>query len=272
MKREAGFVFLALLFVIVALQMVSAVETTITVYTFAGHTALINILDPSSGDALQTFQTNATDDGTISVTWSSGTRTVDIVVIIRNSAGKIARNQKFTGYTTGSPLSFDLRPDPNAVVAPIIPVVNVTPVAPVVNLTNATSVDISDVVNTTTNSSSSSWKMPSLSIKWNAKYTQYVYYLIYAVIAVVVIWLLIKFMPRIISSIPKTPSGPVTGKSTAENYRYNTKTDRQLAEAERKIKEAQSEIDRIRNKKRIVSEAERKFQEAKRELERVKDY
>jgi len=45
-----------------------------------------------------------------------------------------------------------------------------------------------------------------------------------------------------------------------------------LADAERKIKEAQMEIDRIRNKKRIVSEAERKFQEAKRELDRVKDY
>ena len=53
MKREVGFVFLALMFVIVAMQSVSAVETQITIYTYIGHSAMVNILDPSSGDALQ---------------------------------------------------------------------------------------------------------------------------------------------------------------------------------------------------------------------------
>jgi len=270
MKREVGFVFLALMFVIVAMQSVSAVETQITIYTYIGHSAMVNILDPSSGDALQSFQTNKTDSGNIVVTYSSGTRTVDIAIIIRNNEGKIARNQKFTGYTTGSPLSFDLRPDPNAVApTPVVPVVNVTPVVPVVNITNVTS---ASNLNLSKTNSSSSWKMPSLSFKWDAKYTKYIYYTLGGIVLIVVIFFLVKFMPKIISSMPRVPAGPVVGKSTAESYRYNTKTDKQLADAERKIREAQADIDKIRNKKRIVSEAERKFQEAKRELDRVKDY
>jgi hypothetical protein len=191
------------------------------------------------------------------------------MVIIRNNLGKIVRNQKFTGYTTGSPLSFDMKPDPNAPkpapVVPVVPVVNITPVV------NAT--PVVPVVNNSAKNSSLFWKIPSINISnlWK-DYGKYVYYFIYAVLAIVVIFLLIKFMPKIISRMPKMPSGPVVGKSTAEGYRYNTKTEKQLADAERKIREAQAEIDRIRNKKKMVSEAERKFEEAKRELERLKDY
>ena len=260
MKREIGFAFLALMFVIFAVSLVSAVDTQITVYTYVGHSALINVLDPGSGDALQTFQPNATDSGEIVVTFGSGTRTIDVSIIIRDRDGHITRKHTYTGYTTGSPLSFDLKTDPDTPApTPVVPVVNVTPVVPVVN---ASAKD----------TNSSSWKMPSFSVKWDAKYWTYIYYIIGVIVAIGVIWLLIKFMPKIISSMPRTPAGPVVGKSTADSYRYNTKTDKQLADAERKIKEAQMEIDRIRNKKRIVSEAERKFQEAKRELDRVKDY
>ena len=243
MKREVGFAFLALMFVIFAVSLVSAVDTEITVYTYVGHSALINILDPSSGDALQTFQPNATETGQIVVVFGSGTRTIDVSIIIRDRDGHITRKHTYTGFTTGSPLSFDLKIDPDAPApAPVVPVVNVTPVVPVVNVTP---VVVANASAKATNSSS--WKMPSFSVKWDAKYWTYIYYTLGVIVAIVVMWLLIKFMPKIISSMPRTPVGPVVGKSTAESYRYNTKTDKQLADAERKFQEAKRELDRVKD-------------------------
>lgn len=269
-KRTIG-LFAVVLFALVVLPLVSADDTVINVQTFAGHTGVINVLDTTTLDALRTFEANATEAGMMSVTFSSGSRQINISILIRSQEGKIVRKMEYGPYATGSPLSFDLRTDPNAPKpAPVVtPPVVVTPPAPVVqNVTNKTSV--SKITGSATNNSSSfSFKLPS----WNADYTKYAYYALYGIVAIVVIWLLIKFAPGIFSKMRgiRAPAGPViAGKSTADNYRYNTKMNKELEDAERKIKEAQAEIARIRNRGSRVSEAEKKFEEAKRELERAR--
>lgn len=260
-----GLMLLAMAFVF-AVGLVSAADTTITVQTYAKHSAVINVVDPVSYDALRTYEENADDSGKISVVFSSGNREINISVIIRNGDGKIVRNQKFGVYTTGSAISLDLRPDPNAPKPVVVPVVEPEP-APVVNVTNSTT----NSTNVTTASVVADEQKSSFSFpKFNMKY---IYYTIGVIVIIAIIILLIKFLPKLLVKFrfPSAPSGPVIGKSTAEKYYFNTKTtDSALAEAERKIREAQSEIDRIRSKKQRFTDAEKKFQEAKKELDKVK--
>ena len=61
-------------------------------------------------------------------------------------------------------------------------------------------------------------------------------------------------------------------KSKGDVAVISNKMEKELVEAERKIKEAQETIDFIKNKKSKVSEAERRFEEAKKELERLRRY
>ncbi len=95
-------------------------------------------------------------------------------------------------------------------------------------------------------------------------------YAIWVVGAIIVLGILILLITKVAIPYFNNPvrKAEFSGYESVDLKDKNVERD--LAKAESKLKEAQAEIDRIRNKRTEVKQAELKFEQAKRELERVK--
>lgn len=258
----------ALLMVLSALTIASAtVDTTITVFSGTGQTIQLNVLD-RYGESVYVFNETQTDSaGKASFTYTSGSRdAINFSVIARGSSGNIIKMKKFGGYFSGDLIALDMTTSSSA---PTTPVANTTTTT-VANTTNTTStIPVVNTTNTTTAATTTSTDNgPGIFAKSKDFIVAKWIWIVGVLVALIVIYVLIRLAPLIkrkIDSMPKAPS-PVV------DSRPKSRIESQLLEAERKIKQAQAEIDALKNREGKVKEAERRFEEAKRELERAKRF
>jgi len=268
--KEGIILLIAFLAILPVLSIVSAsVDTTITVQSGAGQTISLNIIDPSSGDLVYSFNDTATDNaGKVYLTYTSGSRTaINFSVIVRGSSGNIIKMKKFGGYLAGDIILLETRDNaPPATTTPA-PVVNTTTTTPAA--TTNTSTTPATTTTTTTNSTSG----PNIFSKSLTKSKDFIVaqwiWIVSIIVAIIVIYVIIRLWPLIKHKIDSMPKAP-----TSSNIidRPKSRIEAQLYEAEKKIKQAQAEINELRNKDSKVKDAERKFEEAKRELEKAKRF
>lgn len=183
---------------------------------------------------------------------------------VAQMSGVILKSKKFGNFTSGGTININLF-EP---VAP--PASNLS--APLINSTNQstnTSTQAPLIQNFTI-----SQPQPIQQESFFAKIPWkpillWIVYVIGAIVGIFIIYLLVRFIIKKVRSMP--PSTSSKGDLILK-HRSAHELEKELYEAERKIREAQQTIDFIKNKKQRAIEAQKKFDEAKRELENLKDY
>ena len=283
-KKFVVFVFIALFII----PFVSAIETQINIRTLPSHKVNAQILDPVPPNyALDSFNGYANLDGDITFAYKSELKEVGIKVQINDKEGKLVTVEKLGNFPTGSPLflqvikgniSLDFRelskPAQNTTNATQNVTANQT--QPATNITNQTTTNVtanqSDVNSTQTGLSGT-----ILGITEKIKFSKTVYYIIIGFAALVVLFFVIRAgyrkyqkSPYIGSSTTKIDSQGRIHQQTASNLTSNSKLlEKELVSARNKIRELQSEINRMKNQERI-REMEKRIQAEKDEIERLK--
>ena len=263
---------LALLFSVAFMPLIMADDTTIIVKTLPNHTydVLLTILNANNPDAMPFSVENDTNsDGTLTYVYSSATQTI-IFSVTAWLNGTIAGKRIFntTVYHTGGSIVLDLFGVDNNPVSPPPAPINLT-----ANVTNNTII-LNSTINITNGNQTVILNPKSSNslfskINWG-KILMWIGIIIGAIIVIVLIIFGIIILIRKIKSMPSSMGE--SKKSKGDVAVISNKMEKELVEAERKIKEAQETIDFIKNKKSKVSEAERRFEEAKKELERLRRY
>ena len=261
---------LLIVLLLAILPLVSAYETIITAQADSSiYEMTINVLDPSSLNAIKTYINDTDTSGKLTITHSSSYDKLAFSVIQRKN-GKIVQIKKFGNYTASDLIFLDLRTSTSATTNPTN---NLTTSSNITTSTNTTSISTTQTNNTTQNqitgntisNQTGNTSPTSFVSKITRNLVPVLYYIgiglaiiIGIAIVIGVVLYLVKYIKNKKPPIVKDSKQPISV------------SDKELANAERKIKELQVEIDRIKNKKNTLAEAERKFEEAKKELERAK--
>lgn len=279
MKKSVSLILVLLLLVVI--PAVSA-TTNIKLKTLPGHTAYINILEPKIDyQLIKVFKEYTNSEGKITVSFDEGSRTkVNVLVIIKKDDVRIDK-ETFENVPTGGIQELTLLPDDwiEPVVEVPAPIVEeTTPVieepAPIIEEAVATEPESTQEDSQTDPQANA--PITGEVVTENTKGKGYTLYFGLLIIIVAGLVLFI-FGYKILKAKGVVPDNshisfkPKKTKSVLETKTADTEvsvTDR-LAAAEQKLKEAQSEINQIKNRDKIQA-AERKLKEDQERLERMK--
>ncbi len=265
---------------LIAIPTTYAASQQINVDTRSNHKILITIYEagmvpPVRITSSSMYKTTG-PAGDFSFTFSTDKKKIDIKLELKND--DTTHTHTFTDVElSGEPIYINLFPPDNKTIRIGNPVQNITPNTTTENLTiNDTNVTDIVIVNVTDNASiiiandtnktkfAFNFSITGYATKFYEKNSKIFYYIL-IIIGVIVGILIIIF---IIRKIPKkqhfSPPPPIYSK------RENNSSDKSLAEAEKKLRIAQEEIERIKNRNQALREAERKLEEDRIRLEKLK--
>jgi len=268
--------------VILILPLVFAVQTSLTVKTNANHNLTIYALEPVTGLERGYFKVDSDSSGEASVEVSSESGRLCFSITVRKN-GKIIERGHYGNYTAGSPVFIDMT------IKEIVeePEVNETATSEVnetVNETVAestaseTSAETQTEENNEANETTDSGQLTGGVIGNKFIFSRLTYMIIAgAFLCLIVMFFVIK---KILSrDPPRYYDYKIRGAGGAEGG-YDSKDQKQLLDAEKKIKEAQEDIYQIKNKEKLqketeekekkIKEAEEKFAKAKEDLKKLK--
>jgi len=269
--------FVILLLNVLLLAVVSAADTEINVKTLPDHDVSIYVLDASQVYYLLQSYHLATDwKGFQSVIYSGSTPDINVRVVVKKDNQQVL-SEKFGPYKTGSPiyiqaipgnLSKDYREFEKA--AAQSTTINFT------NITNVSSVNqnndtISNSTNITFNENKTSEKNNLLGgfslLKTNEKIISSLKYLGYGTIAIIVILLIILIVKKYGSSVVRY-LGSIRPPHLKKSISSSSNIEIELRKAEKKLEEAQKQIERIKREERI-KEVKKRLQDDLEELKRL---
>lgn len=264
MRKEIIFViaFLAILVV----PAVSATTTEINIKTISGHRAGISVLDSSQTyKLLEGKFVDTGDTGDVIMSHTSDAPKLDIIVKITKDGDEVLRH-KFEEVSAGETQYFLVYP--GKIVEDYMDLDEFKP-QPVANESEAEAnetTEEADVSEESGNSSALTGKVfGNLS---DINISSSMYYIIGGIVlAIVIVYFVFKIGGSTLGRIPtyfaSRPSTNVSIKPDEEDF------EEELADAEKKIREAQEEIGKLRGKEKIV-EAEKKLERDKRRLEALR--
>lgn len=252
---------LATLFLI---SLVMATDTTITIKTLPDHK--VSIFVYGAGELALTDSKHGTSDsqGMFSYVHSSDKSRIDVLVKITKDAQTVFK-EKFEDYEAGKPIS--IRMDNEEITGEYNPAAKGPE-----NVTNETAIQTSPEVEITevkTEEESNSEGVTGSTISGIAglKISTIVYYILGVFFVLVVIFFIMKRSWKYRSTKSYGNIGPSVPPSTLSAS--STSDEDNLASLERKIAEAQSELNLMRNQEKIKV-AEARLEADKRELERLR--
>ena len=259
------------LLIILSISIVSAIDTQINVRTWPNHKASIFVL--KSGEVyalLNSYHINSGSTGEVSAIYSGDDSSIKITVKITKE-GQTVLLQKFENeFTTGSPLYLQVIPNK------ISENYKLSDEQRDQNATNQTAKNatqeiqtVPETINSTainTTEVNSSITGAVISNNGNTKIPNFVWYILLAlIVAGAIAFGFLKLKPRMKN--PKTiHHGRVVLKPVSHKEIKDTTS--QLAEAERKIREAQEEINRLKNKSKM-DEIRERIQKEQEELSKL---
>lgn len=289
MVKEMKILF-AVLLIAVLVSFVCAAETTdITVKTMPGYNfrVTLGVYGPSCGEALnsgdgivQEKVNNKTGEAEFTYTGSESKITFSTYVTLGSTLYDKKDCGSYPNYTTGTTITL------NAL--GVVAAKNTT------NSTNSTSNSTankttnSTIANKTTNITNSTLNLTAITNQTTINATEesfgakaskvwassavYVYYVLGAIILLVIGYLIFIQVRKMKSTGHPSYSSPNKKDHSSEDVRItkDPRIERELEEAQKKIKEAQDVIDRINHRETKLFDAEKKFEEAKKELDRAK--
>ncbi|MCX6749048.1 MAG: hypothetical protein NT076_05590 [Candidatus Pacearchaeota archaeon] len=254
---------LALILLIVPL--VLAVSTPILIKAPSGLNVTINVVKTQDDLPLKTYQviTNSGNEANL-IHESDFSGSIYLTIAARQNGKLYSYNEtspiyKSISFYSGNAITIDYIRAPVQPPAPVTPNITEQP-----SQTNDTPVQetITPTSDTTATGNSVLENIPFKAIGM---------YAAYIIGGIIIIGILIIFIMKV--AVPFIQSNPLKKAEFSGYSSINLKdknVERDLEKAEIKLKEAQVEIDKIKNKRNEVKDAEAKFLAAKKELERVK--
>lgn len=245
-----------------------AASTQINVETLQGVTVTVSILETADTYyAVQSFyDLPAGDTGNVSVTYNGDKEEFDLAVYVK-IGGETAYYERFRGFTAGEPIYVQLPKKHDAEAPAIYKEQNISSDVNESNNTASTTLE-------STNSTAPG--LTGFATSENGRLGSYKYYLIGAVLLVGL--LVASFAVRAkIRGTPKAPSNPesiaqksLPRLSPAINQPAPKEDMRaKIEDAERKIREASADLERIKKKEKI-EETEQRLEQERKDLERMR--
>lgn len=260
----------AILLILLVVPMILATTTQINVKTLPNHDIEVKTLDPySDEDNLLEYFENITDvNGEASFISDVGKNKISIVVIVRKDGKKVEINgetiHKFENRATGGIINLEVKEKPPE---------------PEINETNETGAnEINVTVNVTENETEEGVEK-EIEIEEEKRgitgaivgtgkaivTSKITYFVIIGIFVVFVMFFIVKKKLKskghYVDFKIKDDKGDKPG--------YESGGDKRLEDAEKKIKEAQVELDEIKNRKSKLQEARERFEKDKEELKRL---
>src|SRR3989344_5509726 len=251
-----------LVLVLMMIPLVLAVNTQISVQSEKNSEIQLNVLNPDTGDALESFFNNTDDYGVARFISTAGLARVNFSVIVRKEGKIIGRVREFPAHYTGQPVSLDLA---TPIIAKKVEVNTTnTTAAPAANTTNTTTTaNITENINASKNSGITG------NVISETASSKSLIIIGAVVLGVILIFLGYKFLPSILQKLRQNTPTSLTAIKISNMPKREEQMPKELAIAEKKLKEAMGEINRLKNQEKIKS-AEQKLEEDKKELERLK--
>ncbi len=279
-KYFFGKFFLILIFIaIIILPAICAAAQQINVDTRANHRIMITIYEagiiPPIRITSSSMYKSTGPSGDFSFTFSTDKKKIDIKLELKNDDA--TKTNTFTDVElTGDPIYINLFPPDNITIRVGSPAQNITPNTTTENITqNQTNTTNIAVVNISDNAKIAATDTNKTKFAFNFSITGYVtkfyeknskiFFYILIIIGVIVGILIILFIAR---KIPKKHHYP--SPQPLYNKRESNTSDKSLAEAEKKLRVAQEEIERIKNRNQALREAERRLEEDRIRLEKLR--
>ncbi|MFQ5531499.1 MAG: hypothetical protein ACE5ES_02685, partial [Candidatus Nanoarchaeia archaeon] len=110
--KEARFLFLAILFILIATPLVLAIDTEIKIKTLANHEVQATVYDPSSSGfrAFESFKATSDQYGDVEFVFSSNELKFNLIVYIKKDGEKIMAPEKFLDNSAGEHLDLRIAP------------------------------------------------------------------------------------------------------------------------------------------------------------------
>lgn len=252
-----------LFFILMLLVIIPSVvaETSLTIKTCSGCDITVYVVDPSLLNTIRTLNGTADSSGIFSASFSTGLLRVDLSVISRYHGTIVNKdNMKFEDYLTSESISIDLTSQEASLNTSDseTEAVNNTPVQQEETIIENTSASEEGVTGAAVSENEGNSLL--------SRIPKFVYYIVGGILIALVVVIILMKVPFSSFSLPRAPASYKVRK-----YPEITSIDeKKLSDAEKKIKEAQEEINRIKNKKHEIDDAEKRFEEAKKNLERLK--
>ena len=257
--KKVGLIFLCIILLVLPF---AAANTTIKVHTIQGIDLNVSLAVTNVNSGVATvFEDNATDaNGDYYASYGADSGAISVYVVVRQN-GRISLEKYYNSTANGGTIYFDVFEMPTTPSAPVTttPTTNTTNNSGTLNLTTTQNTTVVETKDTTKSSLN---LMPILT-----KIGIWAFYIVAGVVILLVLFFGGKYIIKKVKTMNLGTSG---AKNDDIRLAPNPKLEKELADAERKIKEAQGVIDNIRNRKQKLSDAERRFEEAKRELDRIK--
>lgn len=261
--------FIILLIALLMIPIIIADNSIITIKTRPYYKVLVSVFKagitpPEKIISFPPYK-NTGPAGQLSVSLVTTEKKVDIKLDLKKDDTPII-TKDFYDVGTGEPIYINLFPPDN---------MTVTIGNPVVNATESNITNLSSSTNTTVNTSVNATIKDEKTIKSNFSITGYIakFYennsktLLYILIIIgVLIGVLIIIF--IIRKIPKKSHNAVP--RLIYHKTHEESADKSLAEAEKKLRIAQEEIEKIKNRNQSIRDAERKLEEDRIRLEKLR--
>jgi hypothetical protein len=275
-KRILLTLFLVALFLA---PIITASTTEITVKTKSDHKLLVTILQ--SGEVYSVIQSfapykNTGTLGQVKYTLTTSEKSVNIKLDLIAKDGTGVLNKNLEDVPTGEPIFINLFPGNvtfttgNSVTGGVANTANTTPISAASNTTNSTNETtqtakiaapvLNDKINTSKSNFSISGYVSQL-YKNNLKTILYIIIIIGIIIAILIVVFIVRKLPRRNTDHYITRHKPESTPSSSNPS---------LIQAERKLKEAQQQIESIKRRNDEIRDAERKLHEDSIRLEKLK--
>ena len=238
---------LCLCFVLVLLPIVAAVDTDITIKAEPYQNIVLRVLASGTDDTIETLYPPKTDGGGMThVNFTSGFRNLNFLALIVKDK-QIMDSKKFSdSYAAGKPVYLEF------VKEKIQEVVNITNNESETEKNGTENVPIEENVKAE-NVENNSLVSGDVISEVGGNYSKFVYYVLGGLVGLLIVLFIVK-------KIYKGNDSPVLSKPISKKYKDE---GREIQRIEKKIKEAQRELNMIKNNDRI------KLAEAKLEADRI---
>lgn len=251
-----------ILSLVLVLPLVSA-SAQINIKTYPDHKVFVSVLDSEQlYSLLESYQATSDSEGKVSVAFTGAQKEIKLIVKVTKNGEKIAL-ENFGNYqfSTSSPIYVLVTPEESSADYenewnPIVELSNET----IENATGASG----ETSSIESNSSSGGMITGLVSSAKEIVTSKKTYYIIGSAIAAVL--LLFLFFRVGMPAIKGWKSSSPSASQSSPSLTFNNKI---IENAERKIREAQAEINRFKNQNRITL-AEKKLEQDKEDLEKLR--
>ena len=252
--------FISLLLLALLISFVSAVDTEIKIKTLADHKVSIFVYPDDSATSINSFHITADSVGSVSVTHSSGHAKIDLLVKVTKDGNKVFL-ERFEDYIAGNPIS--IRVDYEEVSGTYDP----QAAAKAAAAQNTTVEENVTVAQEKEPSSQITGEVVAASPESSS--TAFYFVVVIGILAAIVIVLFVikRFMP--FSQFKFGHSSPSVRPSSSPYTANLAAEERRIKEVERKIVDAQKELNVLKGQERIKA-AEKRLEMDRRELEKLK--